>query len=73
MTTMLSLRRVAGAACRVCLATGEIALPAAPATVDVTPDDWAAIQEAGLAAQFERVDAPEIDAPPAEAPPAEKE
>lgn len=66
MTTMLSLRRVTGAACRLCLATGEILLPAAPETVAVTPAVWAAIQEAGLAAQFELVDAPETDAPSAE-------
>lgn len=63
MSEMTTVRRVHGAACRLCLATGEVALPAAPAEVRLSAEAWAAIEaDPALRAQFE-VHAP---APPAD-------
>lgn len=54
MSEMTTVRRVHGAACRLCLATGEVALPAAPAEVQLTAEAWAAIKaDPALRAQFE--------------------
>ena len=63
MSDMVIVQRVQGAACRLCLATGEVALPAAPAEVQLSAEAWAAIEaDPALRVQFE-VDAP---APPAD-------
>lgn len=51
--TNITVQRVAGPACRLCLDHGEVALPAAPATVTVTADVWAALQaDPVLSTQF---------------------
>jgi hypothetical protein len=49
----ITVQRVSGPACRLCLEAGEVTLPAAPATVVVTPEVWAAIEaDPALRAQF---------------------
>lgn len=54
MSEMKTVRRVQGAASRLCLASGEVALPAAPAHVLLSAEAWAAIEaDPGLRAQFE--------------------
>ncbi len=59
MSDMKTVRRVQGAASRLCLASGEVALPAAPAQVLLSAEAWAAIEaDPGLRAQFEDDDTP---------------
>lgn len=59
MSEMTRVRRVQGAACRLCLASGEVALPAAPADLVVSAEAWAAIEaDPALRAQFEQLEPP---------------
>lgn len=51
--TNLTVRRLSGPACRLCLDSGEVLLEAAPATIALTAEAWAAIQaDPDLAPQF---------------------
>lgn len=52
MSESVRVQRVAGDAVRLCFDGGEVVLPAAPATVDLSPEAWVAVQaDPVLAAQ----------------------